>query len=52
MTNIVVDANIDFSAILNPNNKISEILFNGHNKLKFYSSNFLRKEIIKHFTLI
>ncbi|MFK7948589.1 MAG: PIN domain-containing protein [Saprospiraceae bacterium] len=44
---IILDTNIVFSAILNPNNNIGEILFN-NDKLEFYTSEYLREEINRH----
>ena len=38
---VVVDTNIVFSAILNPQSNIGQILLNKDNKLQFYSVNYL-----------
>jgi len=45
---IVVDTNIIFSALLNTNNTIGEILINSGNAFEFYSCNYMRYEIQKH----
>ncbi|MDT3739726.1 MAG: PIN domain-containing protein [Candidatus Kapabacteria bacterium] len=45
---VVVDTNIVFSAILNSNSNIGNILLNSSNKIEFYSVNFLKSEINKH----
>ena len=45
---IIVDTNIVFSAVLNTNSKIADILFNSDGKLLFYSPTFLRVEIEEH----
>jgi len=39
---IVVDTNIIFSALLNTNNTIGEILINSGDTFEFYSCNFMR----------
>lgn len=45
---IVVDTNIVFSAILNVNSKIAQILIYNHPKIKFYSCDYLQTEILRH----
>ncbi len=45
---IVVDTNLVFSAILNSNGKIGDLLLNSATFFTFYSPNFLRLEIEKH----
>ncbi|HQA76302.1 MAG TPA: PIN domain-containing protein [Salinivirgaceae bacterium] len=45
---IVVDTNIIFSAILNTNNKIGQILLQPKSKLNFYATEQLRAEIKEH----
>ncbi len=45
---IVVDTNIIFSALLNTNGTIGNILFNSDGCFEFYSCNYMRYEIIKH----
>jgi putative PIN family toxin of toxin-antitoxin system len=53
---VVVDTNIIFSAILNSQSWIGQILLHSGNLIKFYSPGFLKKEIqnhrrkIKHFS--
>jgi predicted nucleic acid-binding protein len=45
---IIVDANIVFSAILNTNGKIGDLLINSNKLITFIAPDFLRKEITKH----
>jgi len=45
---IIVDTNIVFSALLNAESKVGEILLNNENQLDFYTSEHLRYEINKH----
>jgi predicted nucleic acid-binding protein len=45
---IVVDTNIIFSALLNSNSNIGEIIFNGGKYYEFFSCNYMRYEIQKH----
>ena len=45
---IVVDTNIVFSAILNSNGKIGDLLLNSGKYIDFYSSEYLRYEIENH----
>ncbi len=45
---IVIDTNIVFSSILNSNSKISKIILHPRNKLHFYSTDQLLKEIEEH----
>lgn len=47
---IIVDTNIVFSALLNPKSKVGEVLLNNNDKLEFYTSEHLRREITKHRT--
>jgi len=47
---IVVDTNIIFSAILNSNNTIGDIIFNSDAHFEFYSSSYMRFEIQKHWS--
>ena len=44
----VVDTNILFSAILNAQGEIGDLLFNSFNLFEFYSANFLKAEIEEH----
>ncbi|MES2703162.1 MAG: PIN domain-containing protein [Bacteroidota bacterium] len=46
---IIVDANIVFSAILNTNGKIADLLINSGKTFDFVAPNFLRYEIQKHY---
>ena len=46
--NIIVDANIVFSGILNTNGKIGNLLINSHGLFTFIAPDFLRIEIRKH----
>jgi len=46
---VIVDANIVFSAILNTNGKIGDILINGGMRFDFIAPEFLRYEIKKHY---
>ena len=48
MTKITVDANIIFSALLNINSRIGQILISGKNYYDFYSPEYVRVEIFKH----
>lgn len=45
---IVVDTNIIFSALLNSNSTIGDILFNSDTYFQFYSCSYMRLEIQKH----
>ena len=45
---IVVDTNIIFSALLNSNGTIGDILFNSDKHFEFYSCSYMRYEIQKH----
>ena len=45
---IIVDANIIFSAILNTDGKIGDILLNSHNIFEFIAPRFLKEEIRKY----
>jgi predicted nucleic acid-binding protein len=47
---IIVDANIVFSAILNTNGKIGDLLINSGKYVEFIAPDFLRVEIKKHYT--
>ena len=46
---IIVDANIIFSAILNSNGKIGDLLINSDDYFAFIAPEFLRLEIAKHY---
>jgi predicted nucleic acid-binding protein len=45
---VIVDANIVFSALLNTNGKIADILIKSKKKFQFIAPEFLRLEIKKH----
>ena len=45
---VIVDTNIIFSALLNSNNSIGDLLFNSGKVFEFYSCNYMRFEINKH----
>ena len=45
---IVVDTNIIFSALLNSNSTIGDLLFNSDKQFEFYSCSYMRYEIKKH----
>lgn len=44
----IVDTNIVFSTILNPNSSVGEILLNSRDCITFYAPAFLRLELNKH----
>ncbi len=48
MDRIIVDSNILFSAILNLNSNIGQILINGQEYYDFYSPKYVRTELLKH----
>ena len=45
---IIVDTNIVFSAILNTNSRIAQILIYQNPKFQFYSCDYLQTEILRH----
>ncbi|WP_221394158.1 PIN domain-containing protein [Dyadobacter sp. NIV53] len=45
---IIVDTNIIFSALLNSNSTIGDLLFNSDKHFEFYSCNYMGYEIQKH----
>lgn len=47
--NLIVDANIIFSGILNTNGKIGDLLINSRGKLSFIAPEYLRREIKNHY---
>lgn len=49
-TKIIVDANIIFSAILNSNGKIGDLLINSDRYFNFIAPDFLHIEIKKHYS--
>jgi predicted nucleic acid-binding protein len=48
MTKIIIDTNIAFSAILNVNSRIGQIIINGFKFYDFYSPEYLRTELLEH----
>jgi predicted nucleic acid-binding protein len=47
---LVVDTNVVFSAILNTNSRISNVLLRPQKKYEFYSTSQLKREISTHRT--
>lgn len=45
---IVVDTNIIFSALLNSNGTIGDLIFNSDKTFELYSCSYMRYEILKH----
>ena len=50
MTKLVIDTNIVFSALLNLDSRIGQILINGGSYYSFFAPEFIRNEIIEHKT--
>ena len=48
MTKLIVDSNIIFSAILNVNSRIGQILLTSHKFYDFYAPKYVRDEIFNH----
>ncbi len=48
MTKLIVDSNIIFSAILNVNSRIGQILLTSEDFYDFYAPKYLRNEIWEH----
>ncbi len=48
MKKIVVDTNIIFSCLLNSQGTIGDLIFNSENTFDFYSNQYMRSEIGKH----
>lgn len=48
MDKVIVDSNILFSAILNLDSNIGQILINGSEYYDFYSPKYVRTELLKH----
>lgn len=46
--NLIVDSNIIFSAILNIDSRIGQILVARHNTFNFYAPKYVRDEILEH----
>ncbi len=45
---VVIDTNIIFSAILNPESRIGKIIINSTHHFQFYTCDFLKTELLKH----
>lgn len=45
---VVVDSNIVFSAMLNPESSIGDIILNSQDTFSFYACEYLREEIMDH----
>lgn len=45
---IVIDTNIIFSSILNPESRIAKIILTSKKHFQFYSCDFLKAELLKH----
>lgn len=45
---VIVDTNIIFSILLNPNTSIGDIFFNSEKNFDFYSNSYMKFEIKKH----
>ncbi len=45
---IIVDTNIIFSGLLNPNGKIGDLLLNSENTFEFFSPTFILNELENH----
>jgi predicted nucleic acid-binding protein len=50
MKKVIVDTNIIFSCLLNTQGKIGDLLFNSDEVFEFYSNDYMRLEIHKHWT--
>ncbi len=48
MTKIIIDTNIAFSAILNVNSRIGQIIINGFKYYDFYAPEYIRTELLEH----
>jgi len=48
MNKIIIDTNILFSALLNTDSRIGQILINGKRYYNFYAPEYIREEIIEH----
>lgn len=48
MNKIIIDSNIIFSALLNVNSRIGQIIINGHKKFDFFAPEYVRYEILQH----
>lgn len=50
MKKVIVDTNIIFSCLLNTQGKIGDLLFNSDEVFEFFSNDYMRLEIHKHWT--
>ena len=50
MKKVIVDTNIIFSCLLNSEGSIGDLIFNSNNIFDFYSNEFMRFEIRKHWS--
>ena len=50
MRKVIVDTNIIFSCLLNTQGKIGDLLFNSDEVFEFYSNDYMRLEIHKHWS--
>ena len=50
MKKVIVDTNIIFSCLLNTQGKIGDLLFNSDEVFEFYSNDYMRLEIHKHWS--
>lgn len=48
MVKVIVDSNILFSAILNLNSRIGQILIDGQEYFEFYAPKYVRTELLRH----
>jgi len=48
MRKIIVDTNIIFSCLLNSTGTIGDLIFNSENVFVFYSNQYMKSEILKH----
>jgi len=48
MTKIIIDSNIAFSAMLNVNSRIGQIIINGFRFYKLYAPEYIRYELFEH----
>lgn len=45
---IIIDTNIIFNCLLNPQNQIADLIFFNNNRIYFYSCNYMLDEISNH----
>jgi predicted nucleic acid-binding protein len=48
MTKIIIDSNIAFSAMLNVNSRIAQIIINGYKYYHFFAPEYIRTELLQH----